>query len=88
MPGNAQEHSLNARELGKNARELGKNARELGKNECQSSIFLFADWSKPCHMSTKRHVLQPSAVARTIIGGHIFIYSCSHTIKTIDFKRN
>ena len=20
-------------------------------------------------------------------GGHIFIYSCSHTIKTIDFKR-
>ena len=29
-----------------------------------------------------------SAVARTIIGGHIFIYSCSYTIKTIDFKRN
>jgi hypothetical protein len=37
--------------------------------------------------------LEPySAVARTIIGGggggHIFIYSCSHTIKTIDFKIN
>ena len=25
---------------------------------------------------------------RTIIGGHIFIYSCSQTVKTIDFKRN
>jgi predicted ATP-grasp superfamily ATP-dependent carboligase len=58
MPGDAQEHSLNARELGKNARELGKSARELGKNVCQSSIFLFADLSKPCHVSTKRHVRQ------------------------------
>ena len=38
---------------------------------------------------TECHITKPRAVASSIIGGAlIFIYTCSHTIKTINFKRN